>query len=140
MQTVILYGIVFTFLFLRLSNSLDFKRVLRELHYAPRLIVALLSGINAIAMNVLLAKCRHEFPDFLRLPYFLLATILIVVGYIQLVYFVYAFLRVYVLKTQRLQHHEMQDEDDLKAQRRKEGGPIKSHLKEQKGMKNGDFK
>jgi hypothetical protein len=39
-----------------------------------------------------------------------------------------------------MQHHEMQEEDDYKASRKERGsegqGPIQSHLKEQKSMRN----
>ena len=41
-----------------------------------------------------------------------------------------------------MMHHEMQEEDDYKEQHvEAKGGPIKSHLKEQKGMGHqGNFK
>lgn len=58
LHTFILYGITFTVLFIRFCDSLDFKRAMRELNYAPRLIAAFLSSLNGIVCNIVLVKCR----------------------------------------------------------------------------------
>lgn len=99
---------MFTFLFLRFSQSLDFKRVMRELNYAPRLVCAFLAGSNAIISNIVLSKCVANYPDFLKLSYYLMFIIVIVTGYIQLAYFLYGIVRVYLIGgfTEK-RHHEM---------------------------------
>lgn len=136
-HTLILHGIVFTFLFLRFCQGLDFRRMLRELSYAPRLIVALLAGLNAILCNIVLLKCQSNYPDFLRLPYFLALVVTIAVGYAQLAYFAYAMVRVMTGGAAAMMHHEMQEEEDYKGNSSGgKGSPIKGHLKEQKEMGN----
>ena len=115
---------------------------MRELNYAPRLIAAFLAGLNGIAMNIVFVKCQQNYPDFLRLPYFIVCIVVIVTGYALLAYSLYGFLRVYILKDTSLMHHEMEEEDDYnqnnynnnKEYGHNGNGPIKSHLKEQKEM------
>lgn len=77
----IAHGIVFTLLFLRFCNGLDFRRVMRELKNPHRLIVSLLGALNGIISTITLLRCRSNYPDFLRLPYFLLLLIVIIIGY-----------------------------------------------------------
>jgi len=77
-----LHGIIFTFLFLRFCQSLDVKRMMRELSYPPRLIAAFLAGLNAIWLNLTLVSCSANYPGFLRWIYWLIAVIVIGAGYV----------------------------------------------------------
>lgn len=53
-HTEIAHAIVFTILFLRFCEGLNFKKVLGDLTNPHRLIVALLGGINGIFSNITL--------------------------------------------------------------------------------------
>lgn len=54
---------------------------MRELKNPHRLIVSLLGALNGIISTITLLRCRSNYPDFLRLPYFLLLLIVIIIGY-----------------------------------------------------------
>lgn len=110
---------------------------MRELNYAPRLVCALLAGVNGIISNIVLVKCNSNYPEFLRWSYYLILTIVIATGYTLLLYLSVAVVKVFLIGgNSAMQHHEMEDEDDYKDSKRIEGGPIHGHLKEQKTMKN----
>jgi hypothetical protein len=57
------------------------------------MIVALLSGITGIITTVVFVKCNSNYPDFLRLPYYILTLIVIILSYVQLAYFGYGLVR-----------------------------------------------
>ena len=88
---------MFTFLFLRFCNGFDFARVKRELTNPHRLIVSFLGGLNAIFSTITLFRIRAHYPDFLRIVYFILFLIVIMIGYIQLGYLGYAIVRGLIL-------------------------------------------
>ena len=66
LHTFLIYAIVFTLLFFRFCHGLDLKRVIREPAYPPRLICALFSGLNSIALNVIFLKSKSKYPEFLK--------------------------------------------------------------------------
>ena len=88
---------MFTFLFFRFCDGLDFAIVNRELNNPHRLIVSCLGGLNAILSTITHFQIRAHYPDFLRIVYFILFLIVIMIGYIQLGYLGYAIVRGLIL-------------------------------------------
>ena len=85
LHTMIVYGIIFTFLTLRLSSQRDlsdFSGLLQQLNFLPRALTAFLAGANSVVLAISLARCRAVFPDFLRLPYLILTLIIIALGFL----------------------------------------------------------
>ena len=55
LHTLIVYGIIFTYLFLRLAPQAHIKDVeglLKQLHYLPRAIAASLAAINSLVLTI----------------------------------------------------------------------------------------
>ena len=95
LHTMIVYGIIFTFMFIRFSTSqIDHRDVqslvFKQINHLPKALAALLSGLNSIILTIFLSLCRSTFPDFLKTPYCVLTLIIIVSGYLQLCYAIYS--------------------------------------------------
>jgi hypothetical protein len=116
-HTMICYGIVFTFLFLRMASEQtdikDLKGILRSLHSLPQAVCALLSSINALALTFALHCASVNYPNgLLRLPYKIMALLVVILGYAQFAYFIYFSFRIASGKNKyAFSHHEMQEEE-----------------------------
>ena len=65
-HSFIMHSVVYTMLFLRYCKALDFKKIMVELTYWPRLIVAALSSLITLLYTICLILCRLHYPAFLK--------------------------------------------------------------------------
>ena len=123
------------------TGELSVQNLAKNLTYLPRAIAAVLAGINSVALMVQIHLSSKQYPEFLRLPYYLASLLVIGTGLAQLGYVVVA--AVTLLRNPRaakesvssglesMRHHEMQEEQEVPPDN-KQSSRLRSHLAQQK--------
>ena len=82
-NTLILYSLIFTLLFLRHSTDqssiIDYKALFSlQLNYMPKFIAASLSGVSGIILTWDIVRCCSKYPHFLRTGYLILSILILI--------------------------------------------------------------
>ena len=110
----IFFGIIYSFLFLRFTQGLDFGRMAREYRYPPRVIVSILGTANGAVLIDYLLQIYTKMPEYIKPEYWAVSGFVIFFAFFSAVYSIYALARL-VFGPSKEQHMEFNDEIEMKA-------------------------